>query len=66
MNTALHQSALGVRTCNFEAVRSSERENGLQKRVFREKLTLEVSGGTQQRKQRPHGHNSHAWLKPGS
>ena len=49
---------MGVRTCKSEAFGGSERENGLQKRVVREKLTLGVYGSPQQRKQKHHGHNS--------
>ena len=48
---------MGVRSCCFEAVRSSEHKNRLGKRVLREKLTLVVSGSPQQRKQSPHGDN---------
>ena len=45
----------GVRTSPFRARRGRGRENGVQKRVFREKLALDTLGAHKQHDQRPHG-----------
>ena len=49
--TTLH----GVRTSPFRTRRGRGRENGVQKRVFREKLALDTLGAHKQHDQRPHG-----------
>ena len=49
--TTLH----GVRTSPFRTRRGRGRENGVQKRVFREKLALDTLGAHKQHEQRPHG-----------
>ena len=55
--TTLH----GVRTSPFRTRRGRGRENGVQKRVFREKLALDTLGAHKQHDQRPHGLDIGAW-----